>query len=260
MGDLAPVLDSAGPSALTVDQGVGLRIFDMDTTRGRIEWMQYQQEQMQRTREEVIRRYEAERKAAADAAAADLALWQNDYAQWYANNTAVNGCSVPEVVQNNFPTGRWDEHADVCAPHDVAYGRGGILQRGIADAKLAWAIWEKGDRLKAVATYVGLRIGGWANYSWTNPDGSIRWGAAPTPEEHAAARQAEADAQAAAAAAHQATLARGNEIIGQVLIPASPTGQNTFQRQALADAGITDVAEQDQLLENYFNRDKTDMR
>ena len=244
---IPPKASTAGSPAVTVKPEAGIKFISARAKLAQLQYLKWK------------------------AAEADRQLRQDDYPAWYAKQTSVNGCSIPEkatALSEWLGYGNWDAHTEACNRHDVNYGRGGFFMKPIADGILAYEIWQKGERTKAIATYVALRVGGVFNYSWLNDPGIISSGIRLTPlntpeqeaAERAAAAKAEADKQAAAAAAHQAQLARGNEIIGGVLIPASPLGKNVMHRQALTDAGITDPKEQDQLLQDYFNRDKTDMK
>ena len=247
-GRLAPKVDRAGPAAITVKKEAGIKFISARAKLAELQYLKWK------------------------AAEADKELRQKDYPAWHAKQTSVNGCNIPGWATSFsewLGQGNWDPYTKDCNVHDVDYGSGGLLMRGIADAKLAHTIWRKGERTKAVATYLALRVGGIFNYSWLNEPGDILSGPRltplATPEQEAATRaaaaKAEADKQAAAAAAHQAQLARTNEIIGGQLIPARPNGgENAIARQALRDAGITDRAEQDQALQDWFNRDKTDMK
>ncbi len=248
MGRLEPNVSSAGPAAITVRENAAMELMNSRSMPGQLDWMKWSEERERRIKEWDEQK-ERERKAAADAKAADAQLRQDNYPAWYAQQTSVNGCSVPLVSSH------WEAQREVCNAHDVAYGRGGgELGRLMADLKLGYDIARQGEVAKAVVTYMGVRTGGIFFYNY-------RWRQLNTPAEEAAERQAAADQKAAAEAAHRAQLARSNEIIGGALIPARPNGgENAFARQALSDAGITDRGEQDQALQDWFNRDKTDMR
>jgi len=87
-------------------------------------------------------------------------------------------------------------------------------------------------------------------------------GIALTPQEQADRDKARQDAEAAAAVGREERLARGRQVIaglGDSQKP-SPRGESGFARSELYNQGITQRAEQDMLLQEYFARDTTDMR
>lgn len=92
------------------------------------------------------------------------------YKNYYASQTAPNGCSVPllGLAQDGSPMGGFREPANVsaCNAHDVAYGRGGSsADRKKADEELYRKIKANGQPVRAWITYAGVRVAGWALFS-----------------------------------------------------------------------------------------------
>ncbi len=238
MGRLAATSDpSAGPAGLTVKKDANAVINNAKLTPEQLYWLRWKEAGAHggRGMGAVI---------AAKRAAADAQFRQDDYPAWYAKETAVNGCSVP--VFSSY----WEGQRQICNGHDVGYGRGGgEWNRLKADTKLGYEILRQGRPGKAVVTFVGVRVGGIFFYNY-------RWSQLNTPAEEAEERKAEEARKKKEEEYRQQAKAAA---IQSALIGASPRGSGQA-RINLYREGITDPAEQDKLLQDYFNRDKTDMK
>jgi hypothetical protein len=147
----------AGSAAITVNAKAAVEIKKSRSTPAELHRMRWAEVRAQQEAEKKER--EAEKKAREDAAAADKELRRTNYNKWYAQQTAVNGCSIP----TDFGKSLWEGQREACNKHDIAYGRGGTeWDRLKADTKLAWDITKQGRPGKALITFAGVRaFGSW---------------------------------------------------------------------------------------------------